>query len=337
MVYPQTSSHRRSDGSIAVVVAAHKKFYPLERCQESLQGCPVDRANIIFVDNGSQESLHTWAADRFPDITVIRLPENQFFCGGYNAGIRAAIDQRVQFVLIMNGDTEVVNPDFLTGLLDAAKRWPRAAFIGPLVYFRSRGVVQKTWLRFPSVLRSTLTWLPWHLIKHQETREPWHERSVEFLNGVCVLCRVSALEEFGLMDELFGGYVEDADWSWRARQKGWTSLFTPVPSVIHHEEPIGYEPYSLKTFLLKRNTVFWFLKMRQRTSAFTYAGLSMSLAKMRMMLEQSELEKKNHQYFAARLRRTYRGLLWSEEFGEWFGPPLGTWKVNASLVETAIL
>jgi len=41
--------------------------------------------------------------------------------------------------------------DFLTGLLAAARRWPRAAFIGPLVYFRSHGVIQKTWLRFPNV------------------------------------------------------------------------------------------------------------------------------------------------------------------------------------------
>jgi GT2 family glycosyltransferase len=326
MTSPLPFSHRRSGGSIAIVVATHKKCYPLERCLESLQRLLPDPANLIFVDNGSQEMLHEWAADRFPNITVIRLSENQFFCGGYNAGIRTAINRGAEFVLMMNGDTEVVNPDFLTGLLDAARRWPRAAFIGPLVYFRSHGVIQKTWLRFPSVLRSTFIWLPWRLTRHLEITETGHERSVEFLNGVCVLCRVSALEEFGLMDEAFGGYVEDADWSWRARQKGWLSLFTPVPSVIHHEEAIGYEPYSLKTFLLKRNTVLWFLKVGQRFSARSYAFASIGLAQARMAVEPSEAVKTEHQYFIQRLNIATLGLLNHKALGDWFGPPLTKWK-----------
>jgi N-acetylglucosaminyl-diphospho-decaprenol L-rhamnosyltransferase len=326
MDFPLPSSQIKSDGSIAIVVAAHKKCYPLERCLEGLLGLLPDPANLIFVDNGSQEMLHLWAAERFPDITVIRLPANQFFCGGYNAGIRKAIDRGVEFVLMINGDTEVVNPGFLTGLLDAAERWPHAAFIGPLVYSRSHGVVQRTWLRFPNVLRSILIWLPWRLTRHQETNGSKPERIVEFLNGVCVLCRVSALEEFGLMDEAFGGYIEDADWSWRALQKGWISLFTPVPSVIHHEERTGYEPYSLKTFLLKRNTVLWFLKVGRRSSALSYAFASIGLARVRMAFDLSGDQKTKHQYFIERLRTASFGLLNNRAMGDWFGPPLTNWR-----------
>ena len=47
------------------------------------------------------------------------------------------------------------------------------------------------------------------------------EKEVESLNGVCVLCRVEALREIGLLDEDMGGYVEDTDWAWRARDRGW--------------------------------------------------------------------------------------------------------------------
>ncbi len=320
------SSQKRSDQSIAVVVAAHKEGYPLERCLESLRGLVPDPANLIFVDNGSQNRLHVWATERFPDITAIRLSENQFFCGGYNAGIKVAIDQGVEFVLIINADAEVINPDFLTSLLGAAGRWPLAAFIGPLVYFRSHGVIQKTWLRFPNVLRSTLIWLPWRLFRHQVTEEIGHERVVDFLNGVCVLCRVRALKEFGLMDEAFGGYVEDADWSWRARQKGWLSLFTPVPSVIHHEEAIGYEPYSLKTFLLKRNTVLWFLKVGRRFSAQFYALASIRLARARMAFDLSGHQRTKHRYFIQQLRTASLGLLTNKSLGDWFGPPLTHWR-----------
>jgi GT2 family glycosyltransferase len=227
-----------------------------------------------------------------------------------------------------NADTEVVNPKFLEELLDVARRWPRAAFIGPLVYFRSHEVIQKTCLRFPDVMWETTIWLPWRLGRGYVDRQGEKERAVEFLNGVCVLCRVEALKEIGLMDETMGGYVEDADWAWRARQKGWGSVFAPIPSVIHHENPNGYEPYSLKTFLLKRNTVLWFLKTRQRTSALIYAGLSIGLSYFRMMFESSQSKKRKHKFFLGRLRRAYQGLLRGEEFGEWFGPPLGPWDDN---------
>jgi hypothetical protein len=314
--------------SIAVVVGANREHEALRRCLRSIHTLLAQPEDLIFIDNCSIEDIGNWAITHFPGTTVVRLDTNGFYCGGYNVGIKIAIDRGYDFVLIMNSDTEVINPGFLAELLQSAKRYPRAAFIGPLVYFRSRGIVQKTCLQFPRVLRIFTTWLPWRLMPSHFRHQPKEEGEVEFLNGVCMLCRVSALREFGLMDETFGGYVEDADWSWRAQQKGWISVFSPVPSVIHHEETIGYEPYSLKTFLLKRNTVFWYLKVGWRFSAYAYAYASLSLAQARMMAERSEIGRKRHQYFTHKLSKAYSGLLRGDPLGEWFGPPIGGWDNN---------
>jgi len=309
----------------AIVVCTNRLIEPLERCLSGLLSLSDRPEDLIFIDNGSTDSLRFWVSEKFPKISKIRLPQNSFFCGGYNAGIRMAIERGYDFVLIVNADTEVANSGFLTELLKAAQRWPRAAFIGPLVYCRSAEVIQKTGLGFPKFIHNAAIWLPWRLVRKHFHQQPGEETPVEFLNGVCVLCRVSALREFGLMDEMFGGYVEDADWAWRARQRGWSSVYTPVPSVIHHENSSGYEAYSLKTFLLKRNTVLWFLKTEKRVSAQTYAKLSIGLAWARMMFERSEPEKKKHRYFLIRLQRVYKGLLGGENLGEWFGTPIGGW------------
>jgi GT2 family glycosyltransferase len=315
-------------GSVAIVVAAHEEDYPLESCLGSLKSETVNPADLIFVMNGPNDHFCNSVIQRFPEITIVRLPFNEFFCGGYNAGIRKAIEKGYDFVLISNADTEVVNPGFIGELLELAKRWPRAAFIGPLVYFRSRDVVQKTCLQFPDVIREAAIWLPWRFARSYVDRQAQKEMAVDFLNGVCVLCRVDALKEVGLMDETMGGYVEDADWAWRAREKGWVSVFTPVPSVIHHEEVFGYHHYSMKSFLLKRNTVLWFLKTKRRKSAFIYALAAISLEYVRMVLERSDVAKRKHNYFLKRLQRAYRGLLKGEKLGEWFGPPLGPWDDN---------
>jgi GT2 family glycosyltransferase len=126
---------------------------------------------------------------------------------------------------------------------------------------------------------------------------------------VCILCRCAALREFGLMDEHYGGYVEDADWSWRARQSGWKSVFIPVPSIIHHEEPEGYEYFSFKSFLLKRNTVLWFLKAGYNFSAFLYALTSIGLAVLRAAMPGNNFFGRNHRQFLRYLSRSYRIML----------------------------
>jgi N-acetylglucosaminyl-diphospho-decaprenol L-rhamnosyltransferase len=310
---------------IAVVVSAHRTYPTLGICLDGLYGAVDKPQDLIFVDNGSSENLGSWASQRLRGISVIKLPENLLFCGGYNAGIRHALTSAYEFVLLVNGDTELVNSNLLEDLVTVARRWPRAAFIGPLVYFRSENTVQKTCLAFPSVSRSILSWVPFRLSPGYFCRPPSKEIAVDFLNGVCVLCRMEALRDVGLMDERFGGYVEDADWSWRAKNMGWLSVFSPIPSVIHHEEPVGYEWHSLKTFLLKRNTVLWFLKTGQERSARLYALASLLLAWLRIQADFTRSGRTRYAEFLDRLYSAYRGLLTGRAMGAWFGPPLGRW------------
>ena len=316
----------------AVVVATHQYDGILERCLSSILPLLQRPEDLILVDNGSARVLTRLASLRFAGISTVTLDQNLLYCGGYNAGISLAMERGYEYILILNADTEVINNRFLAELMRTAKRWPTAAFVGPLVYWRSQNAVQRTCLQFPSILRNMLIWFPWRIARDHFTRQLQTEGEVEFLNGVCVLCRTSALREIGLMDEAFGGYVEDTDWSWRAHERGWKSVFTPVTSIVHHESDIGYEPYSVKTFLLKRNTVLWYLKIGRRNSALAYASAAMALAFVRMVSALSSDDRQRHRCFVKRLWRTYLGLLRGETPGGWFGPPLAAWADNAIAV-----
>ncbi len=298
-------------GRTAVVVVAHRWYYPLYRCIESLRNILTNAEDLVFVDNGSSEMLCDWARERFPGITVLRLDENALFTGGYNRGLDHAIARGYEYALIVNADTQVYNPAFIGELSEAAKRWPRAAFIGPLVYYRSPGCIQKTSLFFPGILKHLLVWLPFRFVPKLVSRQELTESEVEYLNGVCVLCRIEALRELGLMDETFGGYMEDADWSWRAREMGWKSVFIPISSIVHFEEKNGYEEHSLKTFMARRNTVLWFLKRGQRRSAKVYAIFSTVLCLMRHLVHRSD--ESYHSF--RRLLKTYARLLRNEPIG----------------------
>jgi N-acetylglucosaminyl-diphospho-decaprenol L-rhamnosyltransferase len=310
---PMTLSDRT-----AVVVSAHRPYPTLDSCLRGFLKVVDRQEDLIFVDNGSSASLGQSVSGMFPAITVINLRQNSLFCAGYNAGIRIALEKNYGFVLIVNADTEVLNYGFVGDLLAAAKRWPRAAFLGPLVYYRSREIIQNTRFRFPSIARNIVTWIPWRFSPDLLHHSPLREEEVDFLNGVCVLCRCAALRDFGLMDERYGGYVEDADWSWRARKNGWSSVFVPVPGIIHHEEQEGYEHFSFKSFLLKRNTVLWFLKAGRRFSAFVYALASICLAWLRIFRAGNDSARSRSRHFLRCLSRSYQRMIFGDRF-----PPSG--------------
>ena len=139
-----------------------------------------------------------------------------------------------------------------------------------------------------------------------------------------MLCRLDALREIGLLDETMGGYMEDGDWAWRAKQRGWTSIYTPVPSIIHHQPEAGYEHYSTKCFMLRRNTIYWHQKRGARVEAALYGLSARLLATWRSAVAWVSRRPDRNEYlaYARRLRRVDRGIRSNSPLADWFGPPL---------------
>ncbi|MEI6037968.1 MAG: glycosyltransferase family 2 protein [Planctomycetota bacterium] len=309
---------------VAVVVATHVYCFTLEKCLSDFVAQTASAQDVILVDNGSGGAMTAWARENAPTVTTLTRERNGFFCGGYNAGMQYAIEHDYDFVLIVNADTEACNPSLISELLKVAERHPQAAFIGPKVYLRQMGAVQNTVLTFPGFLRGVASFIQHKLLGTPRPESDDNEREVEFLNGVCVLCRIAALREIGLLDETMGGYVEDTDWAWRARALGWKSVYTPIPSIVHHQPAAGYEHYSTKSFMLRRNTIYWHWKRGARIEAMLYGWSARFLAQFRAtqawLLGRADADR----YFAysRRLKAVDRGIRSGMPIGEWFGPPL---------------
>ncbi len=284
-----------------------------------------DPRDVILVDNGSGGEMISWAAEHAPRVTVLTRAENGFFCGGYNTGMQHAIDGGYEFVLIVNADTEVCAKDFLQRMLEAVERFPHAAFFGPKVFLREIGDVQNTVLTFPGFWRNVRAFVQYKLLGGRPTASNDCEREIEFLNSVCVLCRVEALREIGLFDEDMGGYVEDADWSWRARQLGWSSVYTPVESILHQQPERGYEHHSQKSFMLRRNQIYWQWKRGRTTEARLYGWSARLLSWLRLTLAKCRGADDSGRYahFHRRLSEVDRGIRSGRAMGNWFGPPAG--------------
>lgn len=221
---------------LAVVVVNYNAGHWLARCLESIHGAAGDATvEVVVVDNASRDGSAT-AADRFPDVRVIRNPTNRGLSAALNQGIRAT---EAPFLLLLNPDTEVAGGS-LDRLLKVARDHPRAGAIGPLIR-NPDGTVYPSGRVFPSLGQAVGHALlgplrPDNRFSRAYRMDGWDrtsDREVDWVSLACMLVPRAAVDEIGLFDEGFFLYAEELDFCTRLRQGGWTVLFTPELEVVH--------------------------------------------------------------------------------------------------------
>ena len=199
-------------------------------CLASLRRADLCGGEIIVIDNGSRDgSVETLrAAD--PSLRILALPENQGYAGGNNAGLRLAMAEGAERVLVLNNDT-LVAPDFLACLMRALDDSPEAAAVCAAVHRVDRpemldvAYADVDFLHRCAVRLRGVNALPSEGFANRQ--------EVPAVIGCCILFRAEALGAVGLFDEEFFAYHEDIDWSLRAREAGWTLLYEPFARVLH--------------------------------------------------------------------------------------------------------
>jgi GT2 family glycosyltransferase len=212
------------DLSVSIVNTGSREL--LLACLASLAGTA---AEIVVLDNASEDGSVPAVRERFPDVRVIAQRQRAGFGANHNAVIRATTRR---YVYVLNEDTTADDWGFeaLTAYLDTH---PRVAALGPrLVYPDSR--VQASAWRFPTPLVSMLSLATLGRLGVTQSRGA-APRAVDWVMGAAVLLRREALEQVGLFDDGFFLYSEEVDLQARLHHAGWEVHYFPEVTVVHHE------------------------------------------------------------------------------------------------------
>jgi hypothetical protein len=213
---------------IAIVTVSYYHHEDTVECIRSIKatGEPV---RVIVVDNGSQPNPRDSFRQWFPDVVFLRSEENLGVAGGYNIGLRYALEQEFDYILMLNNDT-VVTPTFLRPLLQAMERDPKVAIAGGKIYYHSQP--DRIW--FAGGRYNRLTGRVSHIGMLQRDDEIAHPASdVDFISGCFALFRTSALKKVGLFDESLFAYMEDIDLNLRLKQAGYKLAYVPEAFIYH--------------------------------------------------------------------------------------------------------
>ena len=139
-------SARSLDLSVSIVNTNSREL--LLACLESL--APVE-AEIVVLDNASEDGSAAAVRERFPHVRVIEQEHRAGFGSNHNTVIRATTGR---YVYVLNEDTTADDWSFerITEYLDAH---PQVAALGPRLVYPDGRLQDSAW-RFPTPLVSTM-------------------------------------------------------------------------------------------------------------------------------------------------------------------------------------
>lgn len=314
------ASEPKNDAPLtAIVVVNYKTPDVTIECCRSLRRLNYPNFEVIVVDNASGDGSAELLRDKLPHCHHVVAEENGGYTAGNNLGIRLALDLGAEFVHIVNPDTLLLNPDYLSALVNHMHAYPDVGAVGPRVYLRTVEQVQNTVLRFPWLWRRVVDWCR-SRVTNIGRRSGSEVVDAEVLNGVCVLFRRSCLEQVGLFDERTFAYIEDVEWSYRAERLDWKRQYLPVDSILHLQKPDGYERGSKVDFLLKRNTLYFLLRSRHWLQAAGYTVSTLLLALGLSIQQRVRRQDNSIMRWTVQLLRSYCSL-WLGRWDQTMGKP----------------
>lgn len=246
----------------AVVVVTYNSSRDIETCFGSLaRALDAGDVPVLAVDAGSTDDTADRIERLFPRVELHRLGGHPGFARAANHGLAAALARGVEFVYLLNPDTEVA-PDFLARALEVAELAPGAAAVQSLLLLPPAGELVDT-------AGNALHFLGFgYCGLHRRPAALASDAPVEiaFASGAGALLRAEALRRVGLFDERFFLYCEDLDLGWRLRLAGERILLAPASRVLHRHE---FRRNPEKFYRLERNRWLALLK--------NYSGRSLAV------------------------------------------------------------
>lgn len=259
---------------IAVVILHYKGIENTLECIKSVSHINKKNINveIVVVNNNPQDGSEE-ILNQLKNIKLISNSDNLGFSGGMNTGIKLALKLGATHIVLLNNDT-YVDPDFLVNLCEASKK---ADIISPKIYFAPGYEFHKK--RYKKSDLGKVIWYAGGKIDWQnvigvhtgvdevDSGQFNKRREIDFATGCCLMITKEVFEKIGYLEDRYFLYLEDMDFSVRAKKHGFKIIFEPT-SIIWHKNAssAGGSGSQLQEYYFTRNRlIFAFIHTKLRT------------------------------------------------------------------------
>lgn len=245
----------------------------------------------VVVDNGSTDGTEKELKNyQFRNIKYkyIQTGKNLGFAGGNNIGIKYALGNGSDYILILNDDMILPN-NLLTKLVGFLVNNPKVGIVSPKIYFAKGHEFHKD--RYNENQKGKVIWyaggkIDWdniytsHIGVDEDDVGQFDDKyETELASGSCMLARREVFERVGYLDEDFYLYWEDADLSQRSKKEGFKIYYDPEIAVWHKVSvSAGGSGSKSNDYFLTRNRYYFAMKYAKPRTKFAVLKDTIKLA-----------------------------------------------------------
>jgi len=252
---------------VAVVILNFKVKEETLKCVASVEKSDYHDIEIIVVDNNSGDGIEEELPKNNKTV-FIQSNDNLGYTGGNNLGIRRALEDKADYIFILNPDTEVTHTTISSLVIESEKE--QAVIIGPKILFGDRKTI---W--YAGGLLDLANVLGGHRGVDELDKGQYNKvEETEFVTGGAMFVKSEVFEKVGLFDEKYFMYLEDSDLCFKAKKMGFKILYNPKAVVYHENAKSAGLGSPLQDYFITRNRMYFaskFLSFRTRFALFREA------------------------------------------------------------------
>ncbi|HPA25744.1 MAG TPA: glycosyltransferase family 2 protein [bacterium] len=235
----------------------------LSKLFKSLQNLNYSQKKIkyIVIDSGSVDNSVKILEDlKLDNLKIFKLHENLGFAKGNNIGIKYALDNQADYVVLLNQDT-YVEPDFLVELITVAESAENIGIVQPTILYYAKPEEINS-------LGNQLHFLGYgwcefnHKLRKNIDLEIKNKQEITYASGAAVLYKTKMLQKIGTFDEIYFSYHEDSDICLRAKLQGFKTVLA-TKAICYHDYHFPTVKNKKRYFWMEKNRLYLILKFYQ--------------------------------------------------------------------------
>lgn len=243
-----------STPKVAIIILNWNGKEDTIECLKSFEKIDYQNYELVVVDNGSEDDSVAAIKQMFPEIIVIETGHNLGYAGGNNAGIRYALKNDTEYVLLLNNDT-VVDEKLIEAFIKANTKLIKPAILGGKIYYHAQP--DTLWYAGANWVPSKLDFE--HIGMGQKDGSAFDQLSkTEYVTGCLMFVPAEIFHQVGLLDEGFFLIYEETDWCYRARKYGYECYYIPTAKIWHKvSASFGGSSSPISEYFIARNRLLW--------------------------------------------------------------------------------
>jgi GT2 family glycosyltransferase len=244
-------------GKVGVVTVTYNSATVLEEFLDSLASQTHSSLVLYAVDNASIDATAAMLRQR-SGIAIVVIPNEQNLgvAEANNQGIRAALKDDCEYVLLLNNDT-VFPRDMIAELLSGLDNY-HCDMTTARMYYHDHP--DRIWCAGGRIS----PWRGYDVVHDGADQSDLGQfdtaRAVNYTPTCCLMARRSVFEEVGLMDGRYFVYMDDVDFLYRCSKHGLSLWYIPGARLWHKVSSLtrGVSNFTLR--YCTRNRAYFFRK-----------------------------------------------------------------------------